>query len=52
MCVCVCVYKSKVGDHSQGQPEGFSFQYLLHWVVGEGSTLFKDCATLPLILTL
>ena len=35
------IYKSKVGDHSRGWPEGSLFDSLLHQGVGEGATPFS-----------
>ena len=51
-CFLVCVhYKvKKLATLVEGDPKA-PFQYLLHWGVGEGTTPFQDCSTLPLILT-
>ena len=38
--IYIYIYKSKVGDHSRGWPEGSLFDSLLHQGVGEGATPF------------
>ena len=38
--IYIYIYKSKVGDHSRGWPEGSLSDSLLHQGVGEGATPF------------
>ena len=46
------IYKSKAGDRSQGQPEGFLFNSFNSEMKGRPLLFSLDCSTLPLMRTL